>query len=123
MHEIEAFKNQGQGVYIYMDRSISLGNVTGQNTVTLNTGDDVRQDVKVMQGEQNDSFNQLIEDIKKIQDPDEKQDALDHAQKLQESVASGNKTRAQKIFGWLPEAIQAGKAALDIYSQIEKLSQ
>ncbi|KXY31113.1 hypothetical protein AT268_16370 [Bacillus cereus] len=106
-----------------MDRSIRFGNVTGQNTVTLNTGDDVWQDVKVMQGEQNDSFHQLIEEIKKIQDPDEKQDALDHAQKLQESVASGNKTRAQKIFGWLPEAIQAGKAALDIYSQIEKLSQ
>lgn len=124
MHEIEAFKDQGKGVFVYMDnRSINLGSISGNNTVTLNTGDHVKQEVKVAQGETSDVFQQLIEEIQKIQDPEEKQDTVENVQKLQESVAKGNKSRAQKIFGWLPEIIQTSKAALEVYAQIEKLSQ
>ncbi|MEC1628674.1 hypothetical protein [Bacillus paranthracis] len=129
MHEIEGFKDLGKGAYVYMDfrnidnRNISVGSIAGSNTVVLNTGDGAKQQVKVTQESlSKDAFQDLIKEIEKIADPDEKQDATDNIEKLQEAVLNGNKSRAQRIFKWLPEIISTSKAALEVYSQIEQLS-
>ncbi|MCU5046999.1 MULTISPECIES: hypothetical protein [Bacillus cereus group] len=103
-----------------MDKSIKLGNVNG-GTFNLNTGDSANQSISIVPVKDNELFKELLGEINKLKDEEEKQDAIDNAKKLQSAIESGNKSRAEKIFEWLPQVVQTCQAALGIAQQIQSL--
>ncbi|OAS13240.1 hypothetical protein [Paenibacillus oryzisoli] len=68
------------------------------------------------------NFAALLEEIKTWPDSDDKQDAIDHTAKLEESVKSGAWERAKKIIGWFPGAIRTSASFLAILKFIEEAS-
>lgn len=106
---------------MYIDkRSIEVGDINGGNN-NFNTGDNVEQSIKVITKNESDLFKQLLEQINQIQDENEKQDAKDNANKLQTAIEQKDKSRAERLFGWLPQAIQTCQAAVGIAEQIQNL--
>lgn len=60
-------------------------------------------------------FAKLISDIKQLSPQDEVEDALDNANKIKAAVEADDQSRAKKLFGWLPTAVQASATALEIF--------
>lgn len=106
-----------------VDKSINITN-SQLDSSPINSGDNSTQTINIVtKGVKEDIFKLLIETIQQnIKDDDDKQDAIDHTQKLQEAISSNKKGRAQKLFGWLPTIIQTSSAGLQIASVIEKLT-
>lgn len=61
-----------------------------------------------------DLFAELIKEINRISDPDDRQDNLEDARKIKEAIASDNKERAAKFFGRLGKAIQISSAGVSL---------
>ncbi|WP_456280107.1 hypothetical protein M1D98_06265 [Bacillus sp. K7] len=104
------------------NRSINISNSSITNS-PFNTGDNASQTVNVEGDDQNQLlFKQLVDSLNAIADEDERKDAEDNIMKLQSAVNKGDRTRAKKIFGWLPTAVTGTSVALQIYKIIESLS-
>ncbi|UJA34263.1 hypothetical protein [Bacillus velezensis] len=104
------------------NRSININNSSLTNS-PFNTGDNASQTVNAegIQDENQLLFNQLIESLKAIPDEEERTDAEENTRKLQDAVNKGNKSRAKRIFGWLPTTVTGTSVALQIYKIIESL--
>ncbi|OQP16176.1 hypothetical protein B1693_09785 [Geobacillus zalihae] len=113
------FSEPQKGVFVYyMDnRSISIQNSTLNNT-NLSSGDGNSQSVVTNNPAVEDLFKQLVNVIEKESPEDEKADALENAAKLQEAVNKNDKTRAKRIFNWLPTVVQASSVGVEILKLI-----
>jgi hypothetical protein len=112
------FNELPKGAFIYMDnRSIIINNSQLNNT-NLNSGDGNNQSFVINNPVADDLFKQLIDVIKKESPEDEKADALENAAKLQEAINNNDKTRAQRIFSWLPTVVQASSVGMEILKMI-----
>lgn len=112
------FSEPQKGVFVYLDnRSISIQNSTLNNT-NLSSGDGNSQSVVTNNPAAEDLFKQLVNVIEKESPEDEKADALENAAKLQEAVNKNDKTRAKRIFSWLPTVVQASSVGVEILKLI-----
>ncbi len=87
-------------------------------STNLSSGDGNTQSVIINNPVAEDLFKQLLDVIKKESPEDEKADALENAAKLQEAINKNDKTRAQRIFSWLPTVVQASSVGVEILKLI-----
>lgn len=86
-----------------------------------NVGDHGMQNISSTgQGENATLFEDLQKFIRENVSEDI-EDSVDNASKLQKAVEEKQKSRAKKIFSWLPLVVQASSVGLQINGIIEKL--
>ena len=118
-------QNQGNGAVIYMDnRSVNFSGGTNKN-INVNTGDgEIQQIVNSSESGSADLellINKLVDDIKNLSPNDEIDDALDNADKIKSAIENGDQTRARKLFGWLPNAVQTATSAVELIAKINDI--
>lgn len=114
-----------KGGFIYVDKSINITNSNLKNS-PVNSGKKSKQTVVVKefnhQGQEDkELFDELLHTLDIIEDEDDKADAEENVAKLQDAVSKKNKSRAEKLFSWLPTAVQGTSVAVQIYKIIEGL--
>ncbi|MBN6890055.1 hypothetical protein ACUXCC_005572 [Cytobacillus horneckiae] len=88
-----------------------------QSNINVNMGDGENRlsNVSTKNDKGIDSlFDTLFEEISKLNEEHEVQDALDNAKKMKDALEKEDIPRAKKIFNWLPTGIQASNIAIEI---------
>lgn len=100
------------------DNSVTFSGGTQKN-INVNTGDgDIKQTLTNTKSNTSDLevlFEKFLSEIPKLSPADEVEDALDNAGKLKSAIENEDKPRAEKLFGWLPTAVQASSTAIEVF--------
>ncbi len=112
----EWFQLHKNGVVIFVDKSINIhAPVTGSQ---LNTGDEAQLTQTNQSGVSEDVFVAFINEIKKLPDGREKEDALADVQSLQDAAKKGNWERAKGVFKLFSETLRTSAAGVTVAKAI-----
>lgn len=95
-------------MYIYVDnRKVVSGSFNNSNFESLNVqGDNVNQiNIKVNEKEKAEAFDELFKVINSLQEVGTREQAQYNAEILQEAIEEGNKTKAQRVAGFLQSTL------------------
>lgn len=95
--------------------SNSFNNATMHDNTNV-MGDNITQSLNA--GMDEDVFEQLMAEINKLENDDDRELAASDAKQLQDAIKNKNMERARKIFGRLPEIIRATECGLTIAKMI-----
>lgn len=117
------FEETQKGVFVYVHNEDKSINIQGNNTFEgslINTGDGSEQTVNYNKSEP-EWLISLKNEIEKIIDQNDKEDALENATKIKSAIDQEKPERARKIFGWLPQLIQTSAAGAQLLQVISTL--
>jgi len=95
-------------------RNISGNTFNGNFTGNINTGDNTNQSTDQNQGMSEDVFKDLFEFIKHMPEGQEKSEALNDAEQLQEAIKNKNTERARKVYNLLADVVKTSSAGVAI---------